>query len=195
MTYLYKLNGNQLTICAGTDGKTPVEFTAKKGTKQEVCVLKRLPHAPAPPLEIDVEKLSKDKVNLPRGAAPVQALVKLSDDKQFISVQTLSSWYEPVTKDVEGKKITIYVLKGKATTAMFNLDAVQAYEVQRNEIIKIALTELPKLLKEETVALVIVGGAGPIDPLHLRLLKDGTLLLALQPALVRAPEALPPPVK
>jgi len=81
ITYLYKLNGNQLTICAGTDGKTPVEFTAKKGTKQEVWVLKRLPHAPAPPLEIDVEKLSKDKVNLPRGAAPVQALVRLSDDK------------------------------------------------------------------------------------------------------------------
>jgi RNA polymerase sigma factor (sigma-70 family) len=155
--------------------------------------------APAPPMEdlpIEVaEKQPKDRVNLPRGPAPVQALVKLSDDKKFISVQTLRSWYEPVTIDVEGKKTTTYLLKDKATTTNYNHDAVQAYDVQGKMIVKLDMTKLSKLLKEETIALVLHSGGVPIDPLHLRLLKEGTLLFVVQPALEPSVAPVLPPVR
>jgi uncharacterized protein (TIGR03067 family) len=44
-TWIYKLNGDTLTICIGgtPDRKPPVEFTSKKGTKQELWVLKHVP--------------------------------------------------------------------------------------------------------------------------------------------------------
>ena len=190
---------------AGQTAPPPVQ--AKPDAKPDI----RKAAPPMDDLSIEVaEKQPKNKVNLPRGAAPVQALVKLSADKKFISVQTLHSWFEPVTpvtNEVEGKKVlttiispgskalttvsSTYVLKDKATTTIFSRDVVQAYEVQGNKIIKLAMTELPKLLKEERVVLIVHGSGVPIDPLHLRLTKEGTLLFVLQPAA----GAAPPPVK
>jgi hypothetical protein len=123
---------------------------------------------------------AKDKVNLPRGPVPVQGLVKLSSDKKCISVQTLRfSFYTPVTTEVKGKKVTAYVVKDEVTTTNYSCDVIQVYLFGGKKLEKLEMTQLPKILKEETVALVLIGGGALFDPLHFRLLKEGTLLFVL----------------
>jgi RNA polymerase sigma factor (sigma-70 family) len=153
-------------------------------------------HKPDPPKDLSTEndqEQPKDKLNLPRGPfTPVQGLVKLSSDKKYISLQTLSfSYYEPVTTEVKGKKVTAYVVKDDVRTTNYKCDAIQVYVVGGQNLEKLEMTQLPKILKEETVALVSKGGVALVDPLHFRLLKEGTLLFVL-PTLDSAVPPQPP---
>jgi hypothetical protein len=61
----------------------------------------------------------------------------------------------------------------QATT--YDLDDVKVLDTKGKEVDK---KDLPKLLKEETVAMASLCGQ-PVDPLHLRVLKDGTLTFIL----------------
>src|SRR5439155_7479493 len=72
------------------------------------------------------------------------------------------------------------------------LDDVQVLDSQGK---KIAWTQATKLLKEETVAMASLWGQ-PVDPLHLRVLKDGTLTFLLpapKPQARGVPGILPAP--
>jgi RNA polymerase sigma factor (sigma-70 family) len=145
-------------------------------------------------LSIEVgQEQPKDKVNLPRGPVPVQGVIKLSSDKKYISVQTLRlSYYEPVTTEVKGKKVTSYVVKDEVTTTNYSCDVIQVYVVGGEKLEKLEMTQLSKILRKETVALVLHGGGALFDHLHFRLHKEGTLLFVL-PALDRM--APPPPAE
>ena len=68
-------------------------------------------------------------------------------------------------------------------TQTVSLDDVQILDTKGNKVDK---KELPKLLKEETVAMASLYGQA-VDPLHLRVLKDGTLTFVLP-----APKAVNP---
>jgi RNA polymerase sigma factor (sigma-70 family) len=128
------------------------------------------------------QEAAKDNVNLPRGTAPLQALVKLSADKRFISVQTRSCLYEPVIHFVNGKQVTAFNRKELVLSRVYNCDAVEVYDTKGK---KIEVKQLPSLLLGETAALVMDEGKR-VDPLHLRLLKDDILLFVL-PATVSVP--------
>jgi hypothetical protein len=70
----------------------------------------------------------------------------------------------------------------KLRTQTYDLDDVQVIDTKGK---KVDPKELTKLLKEETVALASLHGR-PVDPLHLRVIKDGTLIFVLP-----APKATP----
>jgi RNA polymerase sigma factor (sigma-70 family) len=78
---IYRFNEDTLTLCFGEVGApSPVEFTAKKGSKQALFVLKRLPQ------NENAEKApAKDKPNFEKDAKVQEAL------KQFVTVHPAGS--------------------------------------------------------------------------------------------------------
>jgi hypothetical protein len=72
--------------------------------------------------------------------------------------------------------------KAKIQSHTYDLDDVQILDTNGKTIDK---KDLPKLLKEETVAMASMFGQ-PVDPLHLRVLKEGTLTFVL-PGLKKGP--------
>lgn len=65
MTGIYKLSGDKLTVCFGeeTDGKTPDEFIAKKGSKQTLWVANRQPHKEnVDPPKNNVNRVDEEKL-------------------------------------------------------------------------------------------------------------------------------------
>jgi RNA polymerase sigma factor (sigma-70 family) len=131
---------------------------------------------------------------LPTGEPPRQALVSLSEEGYLTAkFRVPAHYYVPVTtRTPDGNAVTSYRLKEAA-----NLHRVQAvtYQGYTTKLKKIPAKELRKLLQEETPALVFTSG-GKIDPLHLRFIKEGTLVIALKlPAPQPAPPvAVPPPL-
>jgi hypothetical protein len=130
---------------------------------------------------------------LPVGPAPEQALLALDKDGR------LRLWRER----------TVYVgyrsfgPGGKPTTKF--LPTTELRE-ERHDPAEVRVTDargrviapkaLAKLVKGETLVLVSADGR-PVDPLHLRLVKDGTLVLvppAAPPAVPSVPAAAGPPL-
>ncbi len=72
----------------------------------------------------------------------------------------------------------------------YDLDDIQVMDTKGKEVDK---KELPKLLKEETVAMASLWGQ-PVDPLHLRVLKDGMLTFVLPMPKTVAPVGAVPAV-
>ena len=70
----------------------------------------------------------------------------------------------------------------------YALDDVRALDTEGKAVDKKALA---KLLKKETVAMAVFGGQPP-DPLHLRLLKAGTLTFVLPAPQGFGPGMMPP---
>jgi RNA polymerase sigma factor (sigma-70 family) len=119
-----------------------------------------------------------DTVRLPpfTSAAPVQAIVSLQDGK--LVVLTATGYYMPkTTKRADGQKVTSYVVKEKVVTTEYELTDVKLRDMKGKPI---DVKQLPKLLDNEMVALIAKDGV-EVDPLHLRLIKDGTLLFLLPP--------------
>jgi RNA polymerase sigma factor (sigma-70 family) len=77
MTCIYRLNGDKLTLCMGADSKPPVEFTAKKGTKQELWILKRENNVVEPPEKAPASREIK-------GPDAKDGLSKAESDADFI---------------------------------------------------------------------------------------------------------------
>jgi RNA polymerase sigma factor (sigma-70 family) len=189
----------QVSVFKEAEKKAPIWEPIGRDNELEQVILKRLAsqqikverEGESVPQTIVIAPTSdrippKDNVNLPRGTAPTQALVTLSSDKGHIGVRTRGYHYEPVTTVMEGRPpVTSYTLNETVTTNVYDCDAVQVFDVKGK---RVDVKQLPRLLKEETVALVVQGG-GPVDPLHLRLLKVGTLLFVLPPL----PPLSPPP--
>jgi RNA polymerase sigma factor (sigma-70 family) len=123
---------------------------------------------------------------LPTGPAPFQALVSLDKDK--LVVKTASPSYQPrQMTDKFGRLVTGYELMHSLQAARFDRKEVDVYDTRGR---KLDNRDLPKWLKEEIPALVLFGRE--LDPLHLRLIKEGTLVFSVpvqmsQPTLVAEP--------
>ena len=164
--------------------------------------------APAPPEKDKGDSKKEDtkeknEINLPTGATPAQVLASLDKDGKLV-IKTLT--YKAVLLPGGGPNIVPPVAPAPGGPGVFpvppggagggvigggavqivpaiqsttyDLDDVKVLDTKGKEIDK---KDLPKLLKEETPALASLWGQ-PVDPLHLRLVKDGTLTFVLPPA-------------
>jgi hypothetical protein len=108
------------------------------------------------------------------------------DEKGKVKIRMKEAVYvaqQAVTAD--GQNVTFYVAELRLTTKRYDLDEVQAFDTEGRRVKAGALS---KLLAKEVPALV-AAGRHQVDPLHLRLIKPGTLILVLpQPR----PVAVPP---
>ena len=109
------------------------------------------------------------KIGLPKGLPPAQVLVSLTEDGKLL-VQSEHGI------PIRGGREAIGLLKPQRNMKLFcRLKDVQVLDTKGKEVAK---DELANLLKDETVA---VASFGPVDPLHLRILKEGTLVFILPP--------------
>jgi RNA polymerase sigma factor (sigma-70 family) len=132
-------------------------------------------------------KAGATEVRLPEGAAPIQALVSLKDGT--LTVKTALLYCEPVTSYTEdGNSVTSYRMRKQLKADKFEVESVQVCDTLGN---KVDHKQLAQRLTEETRALV-QWGQHPIDPMHLVLIKEGTLVFRLPALRPVAPPALPP---
>jgi len=128
------------------------------------------------------------KIGLPKGPAPFQVLVSLKDGKLVVKTEqvvvylTRPSGGQEVPPMPEGNRIYFGGIGIKAvrsqggTESSYDLKDVLVLDTKGQ---KVGKKELATLLKEETVA--VASFHHPIDPLHLRILKEGTLVFILPP--------------
>jgi RNA polymerase sigma factor (sigma-70 family) len=112
---------------------------------------------------------SERRLILPNGPPPVQILVSLTKDGKLQAKMANLIGFGPAGGQPPAGK------PPRTIDAIYDLDAVQAFDTKGEKIEKKVLAEL---LKDETVALASFGGQ-PIDPLHLRVLKEETLVFIL----------------
>jgi RNA polymerase sigma factor (sigma-70 family) len=129
---------------------------------------------------VDSGTVERSESRLPTGPIPQQALVSLDKDK--IVVKTNQSAYIPVTMfdNVNNRATTSYRLVHTLNAERYSRYEVGVFDIHQRQLQN---KEWAKLVKEEIPALLLRGG--PIDPLHLRLYKEGTLIFVV-PAPVRA---------
>ena len=132
---------------------------------------------------------SEEKPDLPKNFPPQQVLAQVDKEGQFI-VKRLILVYEPITEagPVPGQTITTYLERSSLIATSYKKDEVTAYDTKGK---KIDLKELVKWLEKEAPVLASNDGK-PVDPLHLRLIKDDTVILVL-PMRIQPPLAAPPP--
>jgi len=123
---------------------------------------------------------------LPSGPAPEQALVALDADGRLTISRTVTVFVPRTTMTSRGEAITSYAAVASTAAERYDLEDVRVYDTRGQEV---TMKDLRGLLKGETLVLLAVDGR-PVDPLHLRLTREGTLVfvLPIQPA------AAPPPV-
>jgi RNA polymerase sigma factor (sigma-70 family) len=182
-------------------GLYPTRAAAPSEAKQEAFL--------PPPSELAAEgkeegdtakdKQGKRKVGLPKGPAPAQVLVSLDKDgklvvkaDQFVALKVppplrMGQAPAPMPGGPQpGPRVVIKGIGGGLGPIAFrprqgpielsyDLKEVQVFDTKGKEVGK---KELAKLLKEETVAVASFGDQLP-DPLHLRILKEGTLVFLL----------------
>ncbi len=142
------------------------------------------PPAAQPPAVQPPRAAGADDRRLPRGPILTPALVKIDRDGK-LAVRLRMNVAEPVTvMDGQGRTVTGYRTSDRVTTMHFDADRVQAVEAGGKDI---SAKELAARLKREVLTLVAQGGE--IDPRHLALIREGTLVLRLP-----APEPRPAPV-
>lgn len=151
------------------------------------------------------DRQGEKKVGLPKGPPPAQVLVSLTKDGKLmvkavqivafgVRVPPQAAFRVPDHPD-DGPRVMIRNL-GRDLVPRPRPDGpielsyepkeVQVFDTKGKEIQK---EELPKLLKDETVAVATFGDQQP-DPLHLRILKEGTLVFVLP---LPPPDQLHPP--
>ncbi len=127
----------------------------------------------------ETDQPDKERASLPQGKAPVQALISLKQGKLIVRTSGVDS-VKAVSKVIDGQNVTSYVIKEKVTTQDYEIKDVKVFDVKGHPI---DVRSLADLLKREIVALVATDGqkidGQNVDPLHLRLFKEGTLLFLL----------------
>jgi RNA polymerase sigma factor (sigma-70 family) len=151
--------------------------------------------APAPAAESgtpakEVGKPAKDgpgkqKIGLPNGPPPIQVLVNLTKDGKLVVKMAHMLGFGLMNPQPPGQALPppgapklggIGLMPPQGTTeTTYDLSEVQVLDTNGKEVEK---KELAKRLKGETVA-VASFASHPIDPLHLRILKEGTLIFIL----------------
>jgi hypothetical protein len=127
------------------------------------------------------------RMALPLGGGPAQALVELGKDGRLTVWWAVLS-YQPQNVDAGRKETTYYVPVSTLTKTSYPLGDVKAYDMQGK---RVASKKLRNIFKEQKLVLIAPDGQ-PVDPLHFRLYKEGTLLLVVPPNPV-APPAVPIP--
>jgi RNA polymerase sigma factor (sigma-70 family) len=136
-----------------------------------------------PPAEAAAESnVPVAKGRLPAGPAPNQALVILGKDgKLRVWMERATDVYIPHTDFSGPKPVTSYQLVSRLQETHYRFDEVRVFNMKGKPVDR---KKLPGLLAEETLALVSADDK-PVDPLHLRLYKEGTLLFVLPPPVAR----------
>jgi RNA polymerase sigma factor (sigma-70 family) len=133
---------------------------------------------------------AKEKeVPLATTPAPVQVLASISKDKKLV-VKTNAEvpgegavlfgevkvgGFVPPGPPPAPKKLLLPVIFGELRTRTYDLDKVEVFDTKGK---KLDSKEVMKRLREETLALASLHGE-PVEPQHLRLIKDGTLIFVL----------------
>jgi RNA polymerase sigma factor (sigma-70 family) len=133
---------------------------------------------------------------LPAGPAPNPVLVLLSEEGRLTVFQKVV-YYQPVTSYVSSKDgvatpVTSYRRTDYYHASAYNSAGIRVHDAKGREI---DAKELRQRLKKETIALASADGQ-PVDPLHLRLYKEDTLVFVLpqgSPAVPGAAPIAPPP--
>jgi RNA polymerase sigma factor (sigma-70 family) len=137
---------------------------------------KEIAKAPAPE---DRAKDEDDDVDLPVGTPLTQVRVRLDKNgKLVVKTAMRERWAAGSMAGSPGGGSDGIAPQSDVTTIQilrFDLADVKALDVKGK---KVEESDLIKLLKKETVAMVSFHGE-PVDPLHLRVLKEGTLVFAL----------------
>jgi hypothetical protein len=127
-------------------------------------------------------------MHLPLGPAPVQALVNLTNDGDLSVWGQRAVYQARTTLTEQGRAVTTYRAVSAWAVERYDRSEVRVFDARGKEL---DAKEWPRLVKGETLALVAVDGR-PVDPLHLRLIKDGTLVFVLPaPRPVVAPPVAP----
>jgi RNA polymerase sigma factor (sigma-70 family) len=154
-----------------------------------------------------------EKVNLPTGPAPEQVLASIDKDGKLVIKRALvqiravpvppggGPGPRPLPADPAappGGPVAPPVGPGGTAPAIGKVEKVtmiqtQTFDLSDVEVLdtkgkKVDAKDVAKQLKEEAVAMASLYGQ-PVDPLHLRVLKDGTLTFVLP-----APKAVPVPL-
>jgi RNA polymerase sigma factor (sigma-70 family) len=140
------------------------------------------------PGEPKPEAVKEPQGRLPAGPAPVQALVSLEEDGRLTVWQGRVTYMPKTVRVSQERAVTTYHQTSTLVPELYGLGEVRAFDHKGQEI---KAGDLRKRLKRETVALVAVDGR-PVDPLHLRLVRDGTLILVV-PTRATATAVVPPP--
>jgi RNA polymerase sigma factor (sigma-70 family) len=144
--------------------------------------------APAPAAPAKEE----EKINLPKTPAPIQVLASIAPDGKLLIkmvpqlFRAFGGGFGPGPVPGPGgpgggAAGGVRIGAGGPGLAQgvhshtYNLDDVEVFDIKGKKLDK---KEVVKLLKEETVALASLSGE-KVDPLHLRLIKDGTLVFVL----------------
>jgi RNA polymerase sigma factor (sigma-70 family) len=119
------------------------------------------------------------EIELPTAPIPTQAVAQIDKDDKLVVRQT-DVFYQPVTmQGGNGQPVTTYERIAQKKWTTFELKEVRVYDTQ-GKIVDSKMVR--KMLTKETLVLVTTN----LDPLHMRLIKDGTLVLEL-------PAPMPPP--
>jgi RNA polymerase sigma factor (sigma-70 family) len=141
------------------------------------------PAAPSIPLEA-----VKPGLHLPLGPAPVQALVTLTNEGGLGIWNQRTTFHTVTTFTRQGQPVTTYRAVSIWELERHDRRDVRVYDTRGKEL---SAKEWRRLVKGETLALVAVDGR-PVDPLHFRVIKEGTLLFVLPPRPAAVVPATPP---
>ncbi|MFL5244389.1 MAG: RNA polymerase sigma factor [Gemmataceae bacterium] len=129
--------------------------------------------APAPEAPAKAESGDDDDIDLPVGAALAQVRVRIDKNGKLVVKMTIGGRVAgPAVPGAPGP------VPADITTIQIHRYDLSDVHVMDTKGKKVEESELAKLLKKETVAMASLYGE-PVDPLHLRVLKEGTLVLAL----------------
>jgi hypothetical protein len=141
---------------------------------------------PTPPLEQqEPARTIMRSPQIPVGPAPIQAVVKLDKDKTLIVFKPTVAYLPRKGAGDHGLQVTYYEQVPVVSEIRYQLGEVRVFDMKGQTIDPQAL---PRLFKVEALALLAADGR-PVDPLHLRLYKDDTLLFVLPGQMA----AVPPP--
>jgi RNA polymerase sigma factor (sigma-70 family) len=135
----------------------------------------------------------EDGLDIPTGSPPATGLAVVGKKKAVLRVIDVSYAYVPVQRPVkpDGKGgegfVTEYVARAQGVERILDLADAPVYDMKGR---RIDPTQLPDLLRKPTPVLIARDGK-MVDPFHLRLIKEGTLIIV--PPVTPAREALPPP--
>jgi RNA polymerase sigma factor (sigma-70 family) len=182
-------------------GMTPTRAAVPPDGTQEVVP------APAPGFAAPAREVrkpakharGKKKISLPKGPPPVQVLVSLAKNGKLVVKMTNMIGFRPAPKRPANLPppapgaprlggLGLMPPLGRLESS-YDLNEVQVLDTTGK---KVGKKELAKLLEDETVAVASFGGK-PIDPLHLRILKEGTLVFILPVGGLPFPPGLAPP--
>jgi RNA polymerase sigma factor (sigma-70 family) len=108
---------------------------------------------------------------------PLEQVLVAADKEEKLVVKVSVTGFFLVEQQIPGGESSGVELRTVEETVKVDLDRVRVFDSKGNKIDRKAL---PKLLQGETVALAAFEGE-EVDPLHFRVLKEGTLIFILPP--------------